>query len=211
MARVAVIIPLMRAHKLADVVQSIQESTEDYRIIVLATGECAEVARTLPVTLIDDGGGTWPERINRGLAETTELYCFTGADDLSFQSRWFEEAMIVMDSIPGGGLVAVNDLMNRAGVHFLISRDYVNTLGGSMADPPGIAMHEGFAHAYCDDFARKCAQHRGRWGFAERSVVEHLHCGNGKAPSDDVYKLGESTMSDGLATFQSLAYLFEEN
>ena len=193
MAQICIIIPAMRPHRIAPVVQSIQDSTNDYHIMVLATGECAEVARTLPVTLIDDGGGTWPARINRGVSESTEPYCFTGADDLSFRPGWFEAALRVMDTIPGGGLVAVNDLMNRAGVHFLISREYINTVGGSMADPPGVAMHEGLRHAYCDDFARKTAMHHGRWGFAEESVVEHLHCGNGKAPMDETYRLGESS------------------
>jgi hypothetical protein len=209
MAQVAIIIPTMRAHRLAAVVETIVESTSDYRIVVIATGECANAARLLPVTLIDDGGGTWPERINRGVRETTEPYCFTAADDLAFRPGWFEAALSVMNTIPGGGLVAVNDLMNRAGVHFLISREYIDTVGGSMADPPGIAVHEGFKHAYCDDFARRCAQHRGRWGFADQSIVEHLHCGVGKSPIDDIYRLGEATMSDGHATFLSLAYLFE--
>ena len=198
----------MRPHRIQAVVDTIIESTTDYQIVVLATGECAEVARSLPVTLIDDGGGTWPQRINRGIRETTEPYCFTAADDLAFRPGWFEAARIVMDQITGGGLVGVNDLMNRAGVHFLISREYVNTIGGSLADPPGVAMHEGFRHAYCDDFARKCAQHRGRWGYANESVVEHLHRGVGKAPSDEIYDLGESTMGEGGALFHSLSHLF---
>ncbi len=210
MSQVAIVIPLMRAHRIAPVVQSIQESTTDYTIIVLATGECADACKDLPVTLIDDGGGTWPARINRGVRETTEPYIFTGADDLAFRPGWFEAARIAMDQIPGGGLVGVNDLMNRAGVHFLISREYVTTIGGSLTDPPGVAMHEGFRHAYCDDFARKCAQHRGRWAFADQSIVEHKHCGVGKAPHDEVYAQGESTMGEGMALFQSLNYLFEE-
>lgn len=210
MAEVAVIVPLMRAHKIAGVVNSIIATTADCHIVVLATGECAEACRTLPVTLIDDGGGTWPERINRGVRESTEPYCFTGADDLLFHPGWFGAAMAVMDTIPGGGVIAVNDLMNKAGVHFLLSREYINALGGSMADPPGVAMHEGFRHSYCDDFARKCAQHRGRWGFAEDSIVEHQHAGCGKAPMDDIYRMGESTMVDGYALFHSLRYLFEQ-
>ena len=211
MAQVVIALPLMRPHNLAEVVRTIVESTDDYRIVVAAqTGPCVDACDGLPVEVMADDGGTWPARINRIVAATTEPFIFTAADDLAFRPGWFDAARIVMDQIPGGGLVAVNDLMNRAGVHFLISREYVNTLGGSLADPPGVAMHEGFRHAYCDDFARKCAMHRGRWGFAERSIVEHLHCGIGKAPHDEVYAQGESTMGEGMALFHSLNYLFEE-
>lgn len=208
-AAVCIIIPAMRPHRLEPVVRSIQESTESYRICVVGTGECAEVARSLPVTLIDDSGGTWPQRINRAYAQSDESYIFAGADDLSFRPGWFEAAMRSMNEMDDCGVVAVNDLMNRAGVHLLFARSYIETIGAAMGDPLGTVICEKFQHAYCDDFARKTAMHHGRWRFSETSVVEHLHCGVGKSPSDDIYRLGESTMASGLATFQSLAHLFE--
>lgn len=208
MAQVAVIIPLMRPHRIAPVVQSIADSTSDYRIIVLATGACADACKDLPVTLIDDGGGTFPQRMNRGYGESTEQFLMTGADDLSFRPGWFEAARRVLDQIEGGGTCATNDLYNSAGTHFIADRRYIQTWGGVM-NQPNVFMDESYLHAYCDDSYRKTAQFHGRWGgVVNDCVVEHLHVGAGRAPHDAVYAAGEATMSQGLAMFQSQAHLW---
>lgn len=204
-AAVAILIPAMRPHRLASVVGTIAESTNDYRTIVIATGECANVARELPVTLLEDDGGTWPQRINRGYKISDEPYIFTGADDIAFRSGWFDAAMRVMSEIDG--VVAVNDLNNANGVHFLISRNYIETLGG-VINQPGVVMNEEYRHAYCDDFCRSTAIFHNRWAKADDAIVEHLHAGAGKSPHDEIYALGESTMSEGFALYQSHAHLW---
>ena len=207
MSQVAILIPTMRANRLPDVVRTIEESTDDYRIVVIATGECADVARTLPVTLIEDDGGTWAQRINHGVRETTEQFLFTGADDLAFRPGWFEAALRALDQFPNAvGLVAVNDLHNAAGVHFLFHRDYVTEFG--CIDEPGVLCHEGYRHSYIDDEIRATALSHDRWSIARDSIVEHLHAGAGKAPHDDVYTIGAESMPQGLALFQSRAHLW---
>ena len=211
LAQIAVLIPLMRPHRIASVVRSIAESTEasDYRIIVIATGECADAARELPVTLLEDNGGTWPQRINAGYKVSTEPMIFAAADDLEFHPGWFEAAMRSMSEMNDCGVVAVNDLMNRAGVHLIFSRSYIETVGAAMGEPLGTVICESVQHAYSDDFARRTAMHHERWRFCNDSVVEHLHCGLGKAPSDEVYTLGESSMAQGYAMYQELSSRFE--
>jgi hypothetical protein len=193
MPQVSVIIPLMRPHRIAPVVASIQESTEDYEIIVVATGECADAARDLPVILLEDDGGTWPVRINRGYLATTAPSFVTGADDLDFRPGWFEAVQQTMSTLPdGGGVIALNDLYNSNGVHFVIQREYIESFGG-YKDAPGIVVFPGFKHQYSDDAIRLTAQNRGRFAYCNEAIVEHLHPGAGKSEMDATYALGEST------------------
>lgn len=205
--RVAVLIPLMRAHRIAGLVQNIRETTPDCHIVVMATGECADATRTLGVSLLEDNGGTWAQRINAGYVVTTESHLFTGADDLLFHDGWFEAAMRVMETVDG--VVAVNDLYNTAGVHYLVSRNYVQTLGGCVGEP-GVVCHEGYKHSYVDDEIRATAQFHGRWGgVVQDAVVEHLHPGAGKGDLDDVYRIGEASMPQGKELFASRAHLWQ--
>ena len=207
MAEVAVLIPLMRPHRLALVLASLAESTTDYVAVVIATGECADVARELGrCVLIEDEGGTYPVRINAGFRGSAEPYVMLGADDLSFRPGWFEAAMVQMRQVDG--VVAVNDLHNSAGVHFLVSREYVDTLGGTGDGIPGEVMHEGYSHTHCDDEMRHLAQYRNRFAYARDSIVEHLHPGAGKAATDEVYALGNSFMGQGNAVFMSRRHLW---
>jgi hypothetical protein len=205
---VAILIPLMRPHKIGPLIENIAATTTDYRIIVIANGACADAVRELPVTLLEDEGGSWPERINRGYKITTEAepYFFTAADDLWFRDHWFEEAMKVMADVDG--VVAVNDLHNPNGVHFLISRHYIETKGGVIDEMPGMVACEKYRHAYVDDELRATAKMRKRWGYAEDYIVEHMHVGAMKAPDDDIYQVGLQSMSQGLGVFQSRSKLW---
>ena len=207
MSQVAVLIPLMRPHRIAPVVQSIQESTTDYHIVVIATGECADAARELPVTLLEDDGGTWPKRINRGYELTTEPYVLTAADDLEFRSGWFEAIERAMPN--ADGVAAVNDLHNMAGVHFVLGKKYIQEFG--CIDAPGTIAHGGYEHSYVDDEIRATAISHDRWlGVITDSVVEHMHVGRGKAPMDEIYRIGEASMSQGYALYTSRAHLWQQ-
>ena len=206
MAEVAILIPLMRPHRLADVLASLEDSTTGYTVVVIATGECADVARESRCVLIEDEGGTYPVRINKGFAATTEPYVFLGADDIRFRTGWFDAAMSEMNHVHG--VVAINDLHNGAGVHFLVDRTYVDELGGTGDGEPGVVLHEGYQHTYCDDELRHVAQFRDRFRFAGDAIVEHLHPGAGKAPTDETYAIGNATMGQGSAVFHARRHLW---
>lgn len=203
----------MRPQNLAKVVDSIVESTDDYRIVVIAEkGECADAAKSLgTVEVLEDTGGTWAQRINHGFRWTTEPYIFTAADDLRFTPGWFPAVMREMDKFPGSsGCIAVNDLLNPNGVHFVIARSYVNSLGGCL-DEPGVVCHEGYRHAYVDDEVRATAIFHDRWGgVVKDAIVEHMHPGIGKAPTDEIYKIGEASMTQGLQVYASRAHLWQK-
>jgi hypothetical protein len=72
----------------------------------------------------------------------------------------------------------------------LVNRDYVNEQGGSL-DGPGVLVHEGYAHNFCDRELCGLARHRGLFAFAARARVEHHHPLFSRAvPMDDTYKKG---------------------
>lgn len=187
MSQLAILIPLMRPHRIAPLVENIQETTEPCNIVVIATGECADAARDLPVTLIEDEGGTYPIRINRAFHETTEPYLFLGADDLVHEPQWFENAMRVMEQ--GYSVVATNDRYNAAGVHFLVERGYINSFGG-YRDGQGDVLYPKLAHCYCDDALRETAKHRGKFAHATDAFVAHR-----RESGDPIYELGGASMS----------------
>lgn len=213
MSDVAILVPVLdRPHRVAPLLQSIAEATDvPYRVIFGCSDQPTvdELDRLGAWYVRDEGGseGTWPKRINRLYREVNEPYILTGADDLAFRTNWFQAAMCEMDKFQGGGVVAVNDLHNSAGTHFIISRSYIETIGAS-GDGPGTLMCEDFLHCYADDNCRSVAMFHDRFAFAKDSVIEHLHVGAGKAPMDSTYALGESTMAQGLAVYRSRSHLW---
>ena len=209
MSQVAIVIPLMRANKIAPLVENIAETTQDYETIVVATGECADAARDLPVTLVEDAGGTWPQRICAGYAVSQSNYLMTGADDIWFLPGWFEAALLTMNSLPNGsGVIGINDCYNPIGNHFLMSKDYIETFGGAMNEP-GVPVCTAYQHQYADDDLRATAKFHGRWAMSMDSKIEHRHVGAGKADMDETYRIGEATAGQGYAIVHSRAHLWE--
>lgn len=194
--RLAVLIPLMRPHRIAPLVENIRETTEPCNIVVIATGECADAARDLQVTLLEDEGGisgTYPNRINRAFRETTERYLFLGADDLAHHPQWFENALRVLEQ--GFSVVATNDRNNAAGVHFVVDRQYINEMGG-YRDGQGNVLYPGLLHQFCDDALRETARKRGRFAHAHDAIVAHQ-----REWGDPIYTMGEAAGSHDHAVY----------
>lgn len=211
MSSVAILVPILnRPHRIEPLLQSIADSTTlPHRVVFAASDQPSidELTRLGASFITDEGGdeGSYPRRINRLYAETTDPYLLLAADDLAFRPQWLEEAMKVMETLDG--VVALNDQYNPAGVHFLVSRNYIETFGGCM-DDSGVVLHEGYRHAYCDDEFRATARARGKWALAHSAVIEHLHVGAGKAPMDETYRIGEAAMPHDFGVFMSRAHLW---
>ena len=72
----------------------------------------------------------------------------------------------------------------------------------------GVVLCEDFIHQYCDDCLRHVAQFRNRWAFATDAVVEHLHPGAGKAPTDETYAIGNAAGAHDREVFMSRRHLW---
>ena len=211
MSDVAILVPVLnRPHRVEPLLQSIAEATDvPYRVIFACSDQATvdELDR-LGAWYDRDEGGTYPVRINRLFDLTNERVCFLGADDLAFRPGWFQAAMRVMETLGGDGVVAINDLHNMAGVHFLVSRHYIDTVGGYL-DAPGVVMFPEFWHQYCDDSLRGAAISRGKFARAPESIVEHLHPGAGKAPHDETYAIGAAAEAHDRQIFMDNSHLWQ--
>ena len=138
-------------------------------------------------------------KVNVGYRATTEPWLFIAGSDVRFRPGWLDHAQEVAHRYQAH-VVGTNDLGNPAvlagehATHMLISRSYIDTVGASW-DGPGVACHEGYRHWYVDNELVTAAKQRGVWQMAFGSIVEHLHPAWGKAPMDDVYKLGQGAAS----------------
>ena len=153
-----------------------------------ATLDAVEAEGHKPLLVPWQSKGDYARKIQAGIDATSSPYVFTGADDLKFHPRWFENAARYMDGTVG--VVGTNDLCNRRvlagdhGTHFLVARWYLE-LGTIDGDPH--LFHHGYAHEFVDDELVGTAKKRGAWAHAPDSIVEHLHPMAEKAPMDELY------------------------
>lgn len=199
---VVILVPVLdRPGHVAPLVESITAATpEPHRVVFIATrGDTAQIDAIHAVPNVDllqiDEPGTYVRKINAGFTATTEPLVFAAADDLRFHPGWYPAATAhLTDQIQ---VVGTNDLGNprvmagRHATHNLFTRDYIDRRGGTV-DGPGLVMHDGYRHWYCDDEFVGTAQRRGVWAFAPDSHVEHLHPIFGKGEMDDTYILGRA-------------------
>lgn len=199
MTEIAILIPVLgRPRNAAQVVDSIAASSRtDPRVVfVCSPGDTDEIdacratdADTMIVTW-DPGPGDYARKINAGFRHTSEQFVFTGADDLRFHPGWDTAAL---EHAGAAGVVGTNDLGNRQtmnglhSTHSLVWRPYVNLVGATFHDGPGVVLHEGYDHQYVDTELVAVAKSLGRWAWAGDAMVEHLHPFWRKGEQDATY------------------------
>lgn len=211
---ILILIPVLgRPHRVAKVVDSIRAAqTVDTTVVFLCSpGDDDEIGTAAANPGIDlvataewqAGPGDYARKINHGYSGLKEVrdftHVFTGADDLRFEHGWDAAALDIADRLQVG-VVGTNDLGNalvmRGGhsTHSLISRRYIEEVGATYSDGPGVILHEGYDHQQIDVELVHAAQMRKEWAFLQTPAVEHLHPfwnatdGNPKAPMDDTYR-----------------------
>lgn len=207
MAEIAIIIPVLnRPHRAAAVSSSIfaNSEVEIELFFVCSPGDSSEIdacratGEEVIVVPWEAGGGDFAKKQNLAYTYTTAAYVLLGADDLDFEPGWDVRALNVAQR-SHAGVIGTNDDANplvkrgRHATHPLVSRDYIDTVGGTWHDGPGIIYHEGYAHQYVDTELVGAAMARGEWAFAPTSIVRHLHPmyphrGIGRTPMDDTYR-----------------------
>ena len=72
---------------------------------------------------------------------------------------------------------------------------------GGTFDGSGAVFSEAYDHQWVDNEFLELAKRRGKWAFAERSVVEHLHPVWGLAEWDDTYNKAFRETTEDQALF----------
>lgn len=151
-----------------------------------------------------DGAMKW----NSGYRYGEYPYVFLGADDLEFTPGWDERVLEVAEK-SHAGVTGTNDDANpyvKRGLHSthsLVSRLYIDSVGGTWHNGPGIVYCEEYEHQWVDTELVAAAKQRGEWAFAHRSVVRHLHPIFNKAtPYDDTYRKALSGAKHDSALFR---------
>lgn len=214
----AVIVPVMRRPQNAEpFMRSLRASTGLASVYAMCDTEDEETveawraagARVIPDTWIEDGepcAGTFAEKVNAGFMHSDEPWLFLVGDDVRFMPGWLDHAQAVAGD--RYHVIGTNDLGNAAvmagehATHLLVRRSYVNEVGASW-DGPGVVAHEGYRHWWVDNEIVTAAKQRGVWAMALGSRVEHLHPLWGKAPDDDVYRLGQVSRDADRALFEA--------
>jgi hypothetical protein len=207
MADIAIIIPVLnRPHRASLVCESIFANTEvEVELyFVCSPGDhaeydaCANTGEEIILVPWEAGPGDFAKKQNLAYTYTTAPYILLGADDLDFEIGWDVRALAVAERTRAG-VIGTNDDANplvkkgRHATHPIVARDYIETIGGTWHDGPGIVYHEGYGHQYVDTELCGAAIERGEWAFAHTSVVRHLHPmyphrGIGRTPMDDTYR-----------------------
>lgn len=212
-AEVAILIPVLRRpHRVRPVLDSIAAATpEPHRVLFIASPD-----DQLEHAVIGDVGGemivvdgNYAQKINAGVAHTTEPLILTGADDLHFHPGWLPAARALLTATIG--VVGTQDLCNgrvirgEHATHFLMARWYAEL--GTLDGQPGPLCEE-YLHEMVDDEVVATARYRGAWAFADNAIVEHLHPMVGKAPTDDLYDGQRRRMRFGRRVFQRRQHLW---
>jgi hypothetical protein len=215
--RTAVIVPVMRRPQNAEpFMRSLRASTGLARVVAVADLDDAETARAWERAGADvverawgttrPRPGTFAEKVNACLAHAGEPWLFLTGDDVRFRAGWLDHAQAVAGE--KYHVIGTNDLGNAAvmagehATHLLVRRSYVDEVGASW-DGPGVVAHEGYRHWWVDNEIVTAAKQRGVWAMALGSHVEHLHPLWGKAPDDDVYRLGQASRDADRALFEA--------
>lgn len=128
----------------------------------------------------EPGPGDFACKHNLAFQHTQAPYVLLGADDLEFRPGW-DERVIAVAASSRAGVIGTDDDANplvkrgRHATHAVVSRDYIDTWGGTFLDGPGVVYHEGYQHQYVDTELVEAARQRGEWVFAHGAVVAHHH------------------------------------
>ena len=166
---------------------------------------CEATGANLLVVDWKAGPGDYARKINWGFTHTESDYVFNGADDIDFKVGWDATALRQMRGRVG--VVATNDKANRQvmrgefGTHCLISRDYIDTHGGTFDGTPGVVLHEGYDHNFVDRELCEAAKRRRAFAFAPQSVVYHHHPLWRTAKWDPTYRKALSRFRDDQTLF----------
>jgi glycosyltransferase involved in cell wall biosynthesis len=203
--QVAVVVPAMRRPQNArPLVESLKATDRANVYFICDPDDELEIRAALDAganVIVSERGHTFATKANVAYENTDEPWIFLCGDDVRFAPDWLDHAEKLSDRFDVIGTNDAADGNGNATVqngshadHMLVRRSYVDTYGASL-DGPGVLCSEEYNHFFVDWELVGLAKARGVFSPCLDSVVEHLHPGLGKGPSDLVYQSLQSDKS----------------
>jgi glycosyltransferase involved in cell wall biosynthesis len=218
---VAVLVPVLnRPENVAPLVESFRATTKGDASLYFVCDEVDRAERKAieaagAKELLSDRGSTFAQKINSGLAQTTEPWALVAGDDVRFHPGWIAEARKLSERFD---VIGTNDTTGapknpevaagRHADHFFVRRAYVEKHGACL-DGPGVLAPEAYRHWYTDKEIVGLAKARGVFAPCLDSVVEHLHPGYEGKERDGTYLVAVDAAEEDAHTFQSRLPLIE--
>lgn len=214
-ATVLIAVPVLdRPERAAMVAESAAEATTvPYRLLFLCSphdeaeqAACGLTGASVLVVPWESGPHDYAKKINHAVTVSDEPWILMGADDLCFCPGWAENALHCATRT-GAKVVGTQDWGNSRVIagdhstHPLVSRDYI--IGQGTIDVPGVMLHEGYDHNFCDDELVATAKHRGVWAFCHDAEIPHLHPDWGKGIKDATYRKGRASFNADAVLYRS--------
>lgn len=144
-------------------------------------------------TRMVEQGGSFPQKINAGAANSKAPFVLCCGDDVIFRAGWWE----ALDLHLAGdvGVIGTNDLTPRTkdknhATAQVVARSYIDDPGAAWREP-GHVFHEGYHHNFADDELCRLAIFRGLFVFVEDCHLHHLHPIWGTKDWDEIYEKGQ--------------------
>lgn len=218
---VAVIVPLMRPENLDRLVGSFDATNDGSAHLAIVgdnpTRDWVRPGEHYP-THHQTGKDhtTYAEKVNRGLAETTEPWVLLCGDDVEFHPGWLQEAHKLADRFD---VIGTNDSLpgrtrnpevasGQHADHFFVRRSYIEKYGACL-DGPGVLAPECYRHFFVDKEIIELAKARGVFTPCLTSVVEHHHPAYDGKPRDEIYTKAIEHGAEDKALYESRAPLIE--
>lgn len=164
-----------RPEKIAPLMENVQRVTKSpYNLLFIIEAhdlESRKEAKDRGANSLIGNFGTYANAINVAFALTSAPFFFTGSDDILFDDEWDDFALKAMQK-ENVDVVGVNDGNGICILHFLVRRNYVQTLSG-VIDMPGLVFYP-YMHHFVDTEFYWTARTRGRFTTAPDSVVRHF-------------------------------------
>jgi glycosyltransferase involved in cell wall biosynthesis len=182
---VAILIPTLgRAHALAPLLANLRETTPPvYRVCFVVDTADTETRQTIEEMASASDyfqvfrNGTYPVKVNAGLAMTSEPLVAPLADDVVFHAGWYEAALSRFKQ--GAQVVGTLDLTpatakEKHATMPIVRRSYISDPGAAFSEP-GTLFHEGYHHNAVERELWQLGLHRSVAVFERESVIEHRH------------------------------------
>lgn len=190
-----------RPHLLQPLVENLRDTAPDAALyFAVCDDESLRALNDAGVTVwMTPEGWSMVQRLQFLYDNTTEPYVYGAQDDSSFPRGWWQPALA--RAVETDGVVVLGDSHNPNGTTALVSRRYIDTIGGAWGQP-GRVLHDGYVHNYAETELFDVAAAHGRLTFLPDIVVEHRHHSYGLAANDDTYTMATAALEADRALYE---------